>query len=164
MQLGLDPLDPVVLDLLGDELQLLDLPGRDEGGDAVGEGGDADVLAGHVGHLGQVRVVAADLLVLVDVLLQLVLGNGWLLLADDVHQQSLLVLPGLVLLCVMRPPLHVGRVLLFELAARLGSEDRHCFPLLLLPQLHRLPSLHVLDELAHAVLRRQPRAFLDSPE
>lgn len=72
------------------------------------------------------------LLVFVDVLLEFVLGNSGLLLADDIDKQSFLVLPCLVFLCVLCPPFNISRILLFELAACLCSKDRHCFSLLLL--------------------------------
>lgn len=164
MQLGLYSIDSIIFDLFCDDLEFLDLPSGDERGYAVRKSSDADVFAGHIGHFCEVRVVAADLLVFVDVLLQFVLGNGGLLLADDIHQQSLLVLSGLVLLRVLGPPFHVSIVLFFELAPCLGSEDGHCLSFLLLLQFHCFPSLYILDQLANPILRRQSRAFFDGSE
>lgn len=152
MQFGLYSIDSIIFDLFSDDLELLDLPSGDEGCYAVGKSSDADVFAGHIGHFCKVRVVAADLLVFIDVLLQLVLGNGGLLLTDDIHQQSLLVLPGLVLLRILCPPLDISIVLLFELAACLGGKDSHCLSFLLLLQFHSLSSFYVFDQLAHPIL------------
>lgn len=73
MQLGLYSIDSIIFDLFSNDLELLDLPSGDEGCYAVRKSSDADVFAGHIGYFCEVRVVAADLLVFIDMLLQLVL-------------------------------------------------------------------------------------------
>jgi hypothetical protein len=96
--------------------------------------------------------MAVDLFILIDILFQFGLGNGWLLLVDDVDEEPLLVLPGSIFFDVLVSPLDVATVFLFELTSYFTEEDRNSFLLLLFSDFHGLPLLNVSDEFANTVL------------
>lgn len=93
-----------------------------------------------------------DLTVLVNGLFELGLGDGWLFLADDIDEQSFLVLACSILFDVLGPPLNVAAVLLPDLGSDFAEKDRDGLLLLFLPYLHRLALLDVPYQLAHPIL------------